>query len=246
MEAGQPNDFQNRYHYLKHGLIGHLQDLKQFSNLTPTRFQSHSDPQPTQPTSHNPPDNQKNDDKSIEQQAREESQKELLKERWKAEQKDPTPEAHTEAMKDDLKEHEKNQQKLDQLLHGSNTVLLRIKSHLLLDIFPDELILDINKVNLVSNLFFKSKDIHSIMIGDISDVIVTTSLFFAQLQIIDKGYTENSRFIKFLKKKEAYKARDLIQGLVVANDKEIDLSKVSDQDLAQKIEELGKIHRRLS
>lgn len=254
MEMGQPNNFSNRYQYLKHGLVGHLNDLRQSLNLTPNRLAN--TPPPYQPSQNQyPPEKSveqeaqeeilkeqiKEEQKDTEAEAQREVEKELLKEKIKDATKDPAPEAHSELVKEQLKEDEKNQQKLDGLLQKTNNVLLKIKTHLPLDIFPDEIIIDINKVNIISNLFFKSKDIHSIMITDISDVIVTTSLLFAQLQIIDKGYTENSRFVRYLKKKEAFQARDIIQGLMVAHHKEIDLSKMADYDLANKIAELGKI-----
>src|SRR3989344_5279795 len=72
-------------------------------------------------------------------------------------------------------ESEKNIHKFEDLVENTTTPLLRIKTAIPLDPFPNEIIIDINKVNIILRYFFSSKHIHSIYIKDISDIIVETS-----------------------------------------------------------------------
>ena len=130
-------------------------------------------------------------------------------------------------------------QKLNELVAGTRKPLLKIRTVIPFNPFPDELVVDINKVTIVFRQFFASSQEHSVLIKDISDIVVETSLIFATLKIIDIGYTDNSIDINYLSKKGAIKAKSIIQGLVVAHKYGVDLSKVADEDLYGKIEYLG-------
>lgn len=133
-----------------------------------------------------------------------------------------------------------NTEKLMDLVEKSREPLLQIKTIIPFNPFPDEIIIDINKVNIINRYFFWSRHIHSVYIKDISDVIVETGLIFSTLKIVDVGFTENSIDIKYLSTGGAIKARKIIQGLVVAHKNGIDPSKYEFSDLSDQLEELGK------
>lgn len=136
-------------------------------------------------------------------------------------------------------------QKLDELVEHSQKSLLRIKTAIPLNPFPTEVIVDINKVHIVLKEFFASEHIHGILIKDISDVLVETNPFFATLKIIDIGFTDNSIDVEYLRRKDAIRARKIIQGLVIAHKYGVDLSKIEDENLCNKIEELGSVENSL-
>ncbi|MBI3341537.1 hypothetical protein HY024_00275 [Candidatus Curtissbacteria bacterium] len=132
--------------------------------------------------------------------------------------------------------HEKN---LDNLAkRASKGVLMHIKGVFPLDIFPDEVVVDINKVNIIRNDLFGRK-IHSVYLKDISDVIVNSSIFFSSLKIVDMGFTESGIVIKNLKRGEAEEARRVIQGLVVSTKQNINLSKIDPEELRDKVGRIG-------
>lgn len=133
----------------------------------------------------------------------------------------------------------KQAQKLDNLVEKTQAPLLSIRQSIPLNPFPNEIIVDINKINIIIRYFFFSKHIHSVYIKDVSDVMVETGLFFATLRIVDVGFTENSIDINYLKTHEAERARRIIQGLVVAQKNGIDFSLFEDSKLCEKIEHLG-------
>ncbi len=129
-------------------------------------------------------------------------------------------------------------QRLDDLVKG-NRVLYKINSVFPFDFFPDKIIVDPIKINVVFKEFFSSERVHGIYIRNISDVYVDTGPFFATLKIIDQGIVENTVIVNYLKKKEALKAREIIQGLIVANRHGIDVSAIDDTDLVNKLVSLG-------
>ncbi len=134
-------------------------------------------------------------------------------------------------------------QKLHKLVEQSKSPLLRVKTAVPFNPFPDKLIVDINKVTIIYKYFFFSEQIHSVFVKDISDVLVETSWFYSTIKIIDVGYTENSIDINYLTTQDAIKARKVIQGLIVAHKHGLDLSKYEESDLAIKLEELGRAEK---
>lgn len=131
--------------------------------------------------------------------------------------------------------------KLEDLADKSTDVLLKVSTVFPFTFFKNDIIVDPYKVNVVFREFFYSEHIHSIMIKDILDVVVETSLFFATVKIVDQGYTENSVNIEYLKKEDALELRKIIQGLVIAHRQAVDLSILHPAHIKDKAEELGKV-----
>lgn len=132
-------------------------------------------------------------------------------------------------------------QKLDDLAEKSDTNLLKINTFWPFTFFVHNVIIDPYKVTIVFRNFFWSEHIHSVMIRDILDVVVETSILFATLIIVDQGYTESSISVGYLKKKEAMEARKIIQGLVIAHRQGVDLSTLKTSDVKSKAEDIGKV-----
>lgn len=130
-------------------------------------------------------------------------------------------------------------QKLDNLVEMCEKPLLKIKTVFPFVLFTNEVIIDIHKVSIVYGNFFASKQIHSVLVKDVSDVVVETNPFFATLKIVDIGYTDNTIDINYLKRSDGNLARRVIQGLVMAHKHGIDLTKVNRKDLTKKLESLG-------
>lgn len=138
-----------------------------------------------------------------------------------------------------IKDGEKNRDKFDRLLNESHIVLLKLKSVFPFDFFPDEITIDPMKVNIVSREFFLSPTTHTIHIRNILDVIVDCSVLFATLRIMYQGFGPNTINVRFLKKREAQKARRIIQGLAVATKEGVDFTKLITPELVNKVENIG-------
>lgn len=75
---------------------------------------------------------------------------------------------------------------------------------------------------------------------DILDVFIDTSIFFSTLRIVDRGYSEDIIEVHYIKNKDAKRLRSIIQGLIAAHRQQLDLTKINPDEIAYKIEELGK------
>lgn len=140
-------------------------------------------------------------------------------------------------------ENGKEKEKLEKLLKETKIDLLDISNFFPFDLFPDHLIISLNRISLVNKIFWVSGEIRTIPIAEIRDVIVDTSLFFATLNIITSGGELVK--MKYIKKKEAAHAKRLLKGLMTAYREDIDLTKITDRDLNKKIEELGKTREKV-
>lgn len=150
-------------------------------------------------------------------------------------EKDPKTQASEEMEKDALKEDSK----LKNLIAGSNRILLKVSTVFPFDFFPDDIIIDETKVTIIFRTFFWTERVHSIYVKDLSDVLVEVSPFFATLKLVDLGFKENSIDIPFLRKSQAIRARQIIQGLVISAKQGIDVTKYSADHLAQMMQEIG-------
>lgn len=132
-------------------------------------------------------------------------------------------------------------EKLTNLTLESQTILFQFQTAFPFDFFPDKIIIDENKVNIVSRDFLFNYHVRSIVIEDITDVSVDTGIFFATLTIVDSS---NYRFpitesIRFISKENALKARKLIQGLILAKSNNIDLASIPISKVRDKLCTLG-------
>lgn len=132
---------------------------------------------------------------------------------------------------------------LSNLVAKSKNVLLIVSSIYPLDLFPDILTIDENKVNIIHNTFIGELHVHSILVEDVTEVTVHTNLLFATLHITDSS---NPRFpLKFsitkLRKKEALLARKLIQGLIETTRQNIDLAPEQMPGTTEQISTIGSV-----
>lgn len=125
------------------------------------------------------------------------------------------------------------------VLQGSKRVLLKTSSIFPFDFFPDEITIDECKVNIIFHEFFFSGDTHSITIDMIKDIDVETGPIFATLKIVPDGFPGEPLRLRFLKKKDAIRARQIIQGLMIARKHGIDPTKIQSEDFLEKIESMG-------
>lgn len=126
-----------------------------------------------------------------------------------------------------------------QKLIETESVLLTVSTAFPFTLFPDKIIITEEKVSLVSQLFFFSKQVRSILIKDIATVQAETSLFFGKLTIIDKNYQALPIIVAFLKRDEALEARRVLQGLIVIARENMELTHVQSDDLTKAVGELG-------
>lgn len=149
-------------------------------------------------------------------------------------------EGEKDAAEETAKQQEIQTQRFEETIAHGQRVLFKTSSVFPFDLFPDEITVDMNQVNIVIRVFFWSERRHSILIKDISDVLVDTGPFFATIKLIDFGFKENSIDINWLKRGDAIKLRQIIQGLMAIVRQGIDLSQISTDYISREVEQLGK------
>lgn len=126
------------------------------------------------------------------------------------------------------------------LVRKSNRILATITSlGFPFDWFPDTINIEEGRVTIITRNFFFSSRVHSVDIKDISNVFINMAPFFAQLVLVSKTFTENEIRIKYLRKKEAVLARIIIEGLRIFENKQIDTSSYTKEELISKLKELS-------
>lgn len=139
-------------------------------------------------------------------------------------------------------EREKHNRRFNTLVKKSGRVLLRANAIFPFDFFPDTLVIDESKVNIIHRIFFFTDEIQSILVPHIKDVLIDNSLLFSTLLILPDGFSENWVSIEHLWKKDAVRARRIILGLLVGYKEGVDITKVETENFAKKIEALGSIN----
>jgi hypothetical protein len=133
-------------------------------------------------------------------------------------------------------------QVMDSIVGSSNRVLMKISTVFPFTFFPDTLVIDEAKVTIIHWNGFFTKTVFPILIENIMNVTLSTSLFFASLQFEVIGFETNPDPITHIQKSQAIKARKVITGLMTLKKQRIDLSGISTEELMQKIEQIGESH----
>ncbi len=125
------------------------------------------------------------------------------------------------------------------LVKKSNRILVGISSHAFpFDFFPDAINVEESRVTVINRQLLSSA-VHSVDIKDISNVLINTVPFFAQLVIVSKTFEENEVRIRNLKPKEAVFVRRIIEGLRIFENKQVDTSGYTTAELVVKLEQLS-------
>ncbi len=130
-----------------------------------------------------------------------------------------------------------NEEKFNNLVEGTSQFSYKIRTHAPIDLFPNELIIDINKVSVLYKTFM-SRDVLSIPIKDINKVEVTSDILSASIEIVNGSQT-TTLSLTWLKKREAREVQAIIQGLLVAAKNNIDISQFDSSEITERLKMLG-------
>src|SRR5258708_696964 len=129
---------------------------------------------------------------------------------------------------------------VDELEQDQQVALFSISTVFPFRIFPTKISVDKKKIDIIHELFIGSKQIQSILIVDVMNVVVETNLFFAKLRIHDKLPMHGSIVVEYLPRAGALKMRRIIEGLLVGDRSHVDTSKVPSRKLASQMERIGR------
>lgn len=143
-------------------------------------------------------------------------------------------------------EGEKPQERLETIVERNNYVLFEAKSIWPIDFFPDTILIDMTKISIIHKTFYATEHVTAIPLQSIADIFLQTTFFSAALTIKYLLRTDRPGIIEpvetkilALHRNEAIIAKNIIRGLILANEENIDLTKIKIEDLRGKLEELG-------
>ncbi|MFA5828794.1 MAG: hypothetical protein WC841_05570 [Candidatus Shapirobacteria bacterium] len=140
----------------------------------------------------------------------------------------------------DVLEKQEEAEVVSGLVKKSNRILASISTHRLpIDLFPDTLNIEEGRITIIIRNYFFSSQVHSVDIKDISNILINMTPFFAQLVVVSKTFTKNDIRISGLRRDEAIFARRIIEGLRTFEEKQIDTSAYTKEELVAKLEELS-------
>ena len=131
-------------------------------------------------------------------------------------------------------------QKLNAIHEKATTVLMTCRTLFPFDLFPNTLIIDYNKVDIIYRSFFRTSRTMSIPISRLNHVTVNTTFFLSTLEIDVRGFEHKPQPLSYLRTVDAHRAKNLLFGLMSAYANKIDLSQLPLQDSMEKIIDIGR------
>lgn len=139
------------------------------------------------------------------------------------------------------KEVDEARQELKQVIQGSHEVLATATTVFPFTLFPDSVTVDRAKLTIIQRSFFSVAQVMSIRIEDILNVTANVGPVFGSLHIVSRVLNPDKPFdIKFLWRDDALKLKRIMQGYVIAMQKEIDVTPLNTKELAEMLDRLGK------
>ncbi len=141
-----------------------------------------------------------------------------------------------------LDEKQKTQEELTNAIGDAHDVLMRATAVFPLTLFPDTVAIDRTKLTITHRDFFGAGEVLSINIEDILNVTATVGPFFGSIKISTRFFDPDKPYtVDHFWRKDALRIKRIAQGYVIAKQKEIDCSALSNRELAKLLDELGKV-----
>lgn len=135
---------------------------------------------------------------------------------------------------------DKQTEKMAKVLDTADEELLEVDSIFPLQLFPDSLRIDRQKVILTRRVFFSVAQIINIQIEDLQAIEADIGPLFGSISITTKQFSNTVNKIHTLARDDVMRAQHLLQGFIIANKKKLDYSKIEKQQLIAMLEELGR------
>ncbi len=143
------------------------------------------------------------------------------------------------ATNSDPSKGQKQATKLADVAINAQDVLLEAHTVFPFNLFPDTIKINREKIILIERTFFRVAKVKNIQLHDIQTIEADVGPFFGSLSITTKQNFNTVFKIHYLTRKDAMDAQRIIQGFVVAIQKELEYSSISTSELKALLESLG-------
>jgi nucleotidyltransferase/DNA polymerase involved in DNA repair len=133
---------------------------------------------------------------------------------------------------------EESKHELEEAIRGSNEVLM--SSNTVLSLFPDSVVVDRAKVSIVKRNFFRMANVMSMRIEDVLNATCTVGPVLGTVSVTSRVINEDqTSTIGRFWRADAVRLKRIIQGYVIALQRNIDCSALETEELSQMLEKLG-------
>lgn len=122
---------------------------------------------------------------------------------------------------------------------GAHDILFKTNTVFPFSLFPDTVVLDREKLTIANRIFFGVAKITSVAIQDILNVEADVGPFFGSVHLTSRYFYTNPRSINFLWRSDAIRIQRLLQGYIIARERNIDCSNIDKKQLKILLEDLG-------
>ncbi len=133
---------------------------------------------------------------------------------------------------------------LKEVTHLSHDIFFSAETVFPLTLFPDTVTVDREKLAFINRRFFRVAKIISIPVRDLLSVEADVGPFFGSVHIASRFFNPVPYSINFLKRKDAIKLANLLQGSVIALEQSVDISGLTKKQIIELLTDLGKGHDR--
>jgi hypothetical protein len=126
-------------------------------------------------------------------------------------------------------------------VNAANETLFQMSATFPFQLFPDQIILDRLKINIIKKNFFASSQITTLPLSNTISVKVNSNPFFSQVEISDTNLRGATTFVRHLRKDDAMKFKTLVQGIVIGMNQGIDLMSMTSNELVEATQEWGSV-----
>lgn len=146
-----------------------------------------------------------------------------------------SPPASDESVKEATPEQTRKE--LNQAIEGSKDILVAATTTLMM--VSDKVVLDRAKLTITKRKFFSVSDVVSIRIEDILNVTMSTGPILGNIEIASRVLNSGPYVIGKFWRADALRLKRIIQGYVIALQRNIDCSSLSVRELRRLLHELG-------
>jgi hypothetical protein len=133
------------------------------------------------------------------------------------------------------------QQELRSAIRDSNEILIKATTVFPFTLFPDTITVDRAKITVKRQLFFRTGEVVSIRIEDVLNVSATLGPIFGSIKIRSRVFSNEKPYVvdRFWRN-DVLQLKRIIQGYIIALQREIDCESLPTSYLARLLFELGK------
>lgn len=133
---------------------------------------------------------------------------------------------------------EESRQELRDAIQGSQEVLYNAST--VLSLLPDSVIVDRAKVTIARRSFYRTADVMSMRIEDVLNATCSVGPIFGTVSIVSRVMnSDQTSTIGRFWRADAKKLKRIIQGYIIALQRNIDCSSLKTQELTAMLEQLG-------